>query len=219
MLNSRFAVFALVAVACTGQACDKKADSAGAATSGATSAPGAASATGSPGSEVSQTAPNTSAATGAATSEATLLSVGSDAPNIEAVAHSGEQVKLADYRGKVVIVYFYPKDDTPGCTVEAKGIRDDWSRFKSAEAIVLGVSTDDNESHQAFAKKYDLPFLLLPDPKQEIAAAFKVPVQDGYAKRVTFVIDKQGKVAKVFPEVTPSAHSKELLTVLDELKG
>nr|HMR04700.1 peroxiredoxin [Polyangiaceae bacterium] len=209
---------ALLALVYFGQACDKKADGPGATTSGGASAPGAASATTPAGSEVPQAAPNT-AATAPGTSAASLLSVGSEAPNIEAVAHSGEQVKLADYRGKVVIVYFYPKDDTPGCTVEAKGIRDDWSRFKSAEAIVLGVSTDDNESHQAFAKKYDLPFLLLPDPKQEIAAAFKVPVQNGYAKRVTFVIDKQGRVAKVFPEVTPSAHSKELLTVLDELKG
>lgn len=219
MPYSRFAIPALVAIACTGQACDKKVDSAGAATSGATSAPGTTNATTAVGSEGSQAAPDTPAATAPAAPEASLLSVGSDAPNIEAVAHSGEQVKLADYRGKVVIIYFYPKDDTPGCTVEAQGIRDDWSRYKSAEAVVLGVSTDDNESHQAFAKKYDLPFLLLPDPKQEIAAAFKVPVKNGYAKRVTFVIDKQGKIAKVFPEVVPSAHSKELLAVIDGLKG
>ncbi len=173
---------------------------------------------------VSDTAPPTSASVTtpvvtAPPAREGLLGVGAAAPQIEAVAHNGQSVRLADYLGSVVVVYFYPKDDTPGCTVEAQGIRDEWSGFKSAGAVVLGVSTDDNVSHRAFAAKHELPFLLLPDGDHKIAGAFGVPVSNGYAKRVTFVIDKQGKVAKVFPQVTPSAHSKELLAAIDELKG
>ena len=111
-------------------------------------------------------------------------------------------------------LYFYPKDDTPGCTVQAEGLRDDWPALEKAKAVVLGVSTDDNESHRAFADKYNLPFLLLPDPDQRIARAFGVPLKNGRAKRVTFVIDKQGKIAKVFPKVDPATHADDVQRVL-----
>jgi len=146
-----------------------------------------------------------------------LLGVGATAPNIEAVAHTGESVKLAELRGRPVVVYFYPKDDTPGCTVEAQGIRDEWEALKQSRAVVLGVSTDDNDSHKAFAEKHSLPFPLLPDTDHTIARAFGVPVRLGFAKRVTFVIDEQGKIAKVFPEVSPKEHAQEVLAALRSL--
>jgi peroxiredoxin Q/BCP len=146
-----------------------------------------------------------------------LLAVGAAAPDIEATAQDGENVKLADLEGKPVVVYFYPKDDTPGCTAEAQGIRDQWESLKQTGAVVIGVSTDDADSHKAFAQKHSLPFLLLPDPKGDIAKAFGVPLTLGHAKRVTFVIDKQGKIAKVFPSVAPKGHAEELLAALRAL--
>jgi peroxiredoxin Q/BCP len=146
-----------------------------------------------------------------------LLGAGAPAPNIEAVAHTGETVKLTELRGRPVVVYFYPKDDTPGCTAEAQGIRDEWEAIKVSKAVVLGVSTDDNDSHKAFADKHSLPFLLLPDKDKSIARAFGVPVRFGLAKRVTFVIDKDGKIAKVFPDVSPKGHAQEVLAALTGL--
>ena len=146
-----------------------------------------------------------------------LLAVGAPAPALEAVAHNGQKVNLAELKGRPVVVYFYPKDDTPGCTVEAEGIRDDWADLSKANAVVLGVSTQDNASHRAFASKFGLPFMLLPDTDEAIARAFGVPVKNGYTKRVTFVIDKQGKIAKVFPEVNPKGHSDEILEALGGL--
>lgn len=160
------------------------------------------------------------AAVAAPSSEAkgpALLGVGSAAPSITTTAHNGQKVSLEELRGKPVVVYFYPKDDTPGCTIEAKGLRDDWKDLQAAQAVVLGVSTDDNTSHKAFAEKYELPFLLLPDEDQKIAKAFGVPVKGGYASRVTFVIDKAGKIAKVFPQVNPEKHSAEVLEALKSL--
>ena len=159
------------------------------------------------------------AAPTAAEKQEGLLDVGAEAPKIEAVAHNGQKVDLASFKGKPVVVYFYPKDDTPGCTVEAKGIRDEWPELRKAGAVVLGVSSDDNVSHRAFASKYDLPFLLVPDAEHHIANAFGVPVSNGYAKRVTFLIDKGGKIAKVFPDVTPQGHAKELVAAITDLQG
>jgi thioredoxin-dependent peroxiredoxin len=146
-----------------------------------------------------------------------LLATGAPAPDLRATAHTGEAVDLAAFRGRPVVVYFYPKDDTPGCTVEAQEIRDLWSELQTTSAIVLGVSTDDAPSHQQFAEKHALPFLLLPDTDQRIANAFGVPLKNGRARRVTFVIDRQGKVAKVFPEVKPEGHARELLEAIRAL--
>jgi len=147
-----------------------------------------------------------------ATAPRELLAVGAPAPDLKVVAHNGTPVKISDFRGKPVVVYFYPKDDTPGCTIEAQEIRDLWKDLGEAGAVILGVSTQDNESHRAFASKYGLPFLLLPDTDHSIARAFGVPVNErGFAKRVTFVIDRAGKIAKVYPEVDPGGHAAELL--------
>jgi peroxiredoxin Q/BCP len=141
-----------------------------------------------------------------------LLAVGAKAPDLKVQAHNGTPVSISDFRGRPVVVYFYPKDDTPGCTIEAQEIRDLWKDLGEAGAVVLGVSTQDNESHRAFASKYGLPFLLLPDTDHSIARAFGVPVNVmGFAKRVTFVIDRAGKIAKVYPEVDPRGHAAELL--------
>jgi thioredoxin-dependent peroxiredoxin len=148
-----------------------------------------------------------------------LLAAGDEAPRIEAVAHNGERVSLADYKGNPVVVYFYPKDDTPGCTAEAHGFRDDHAELTKLGAVVIGVSTDDDASHRAFAEKHQLPFLLLPDTDHRIANAFGVPLSNGRAKRVTFLIDAQGRVAKVFPEVSPKAHAAEVRAAIGALSG
>ena len=147
----------------------------------------------------------------------TLLAVGHEVPDVAAVAQDGKTVHLRELKGRPLIVYFYPKDDTTGCTIEAKGIRDQYKELKS-RAVVFGVSSDTQESHQAFADKYSLPFKLLVDSSHTLAAAFGVPVSaGGYAKRVTFVIDKSGKVSKVFPNVNPDGHATELLEALKAL--
>jgi peroxiredoxin Q/BCP len=146
----------------------------------------------------------------------TLLAVGSEMPDVSALAQDGKPVHLRDLKGRPIIVYFYPKDDTTGCTIEAKGIRDQYKELQ-ARAIVLGVSTDTQDSHKAFAEKYSLPFKLLDDSSHALVTAFGVPVSSGHAKRVTFVIDKSGKVSKVFPNVNPDGHATELLEALKNL--
>ncbi len=143
-----------------------------------------------------------------------LLTVGAPAPDVVAIAHNGEKVSLAELKGKPVVVYFYPKDNTTGCTIEAQEIRDLWSDIKTTGAVVIGVSTDDQASHQKFATEQELPFLLVPDPDGAVAAKFGVPLKNGRARRVTFVIGKDGKIAKVFPDVTPKGHGAEILNAL-----
>jgi thioredoxin-dependent peroxiredoxin len=151
---------------------------------------------------------------GTAAAPEALLAEGAAAPPIDTTAHTGEHVSLAALRGKPIVLYFYPKDDTSGCTKEACEIRDAWQKFQDAGAVVLGVSTDDNTSHVAFAEKYKLPFLLLPDQGGAIAKAYGVPLRMGMAKRVTFIIDRQGKITKVFPDVNPAGHANEILAAL-----
>ncbi|HEY3236617.1 MAG TPA: peroxiredoxin [Polyangiaceae bacterium] len=146
-----------------------------------------------------------------------LLQEGDRAPNITVRAHNGQELNFSTFRSKPVVVYFYPRDDTPGCTTEAQGFRDSWGEIEKAGALVVGVSTDDNTSHQAFAKKYELPFPLLADTDQKLADAFGVKVWANYAERVTFVIDRSGKVAKVFPKVVPKNHAAEVMAVLHAL--
>jgi len=146
----------------------------------------------------------------------TLLAVGAQVPDIKAPAQDGKVVDLRALKGKPMIVYFYPKDDTKGCTIEAKGIRDQYAEL-SKRAVVLGVSEDSLDSHKAFAEKYELPFQLLDDTNHALASAFGVPLSGGHAKRVTFVIDASGKVSKVFPNVNPDGHAAELLEALKAL--
>jgi peroxiredoxin Q/BCP len=144
-----------------------------------------------------------------------LLAVGASVPSLTLTAHTGESLELAKL-GKPAVVYFYPKDDTPGCTVEAQEIRDLWGDIQGTGAVVIGVSTDGPSSHRAFAEKHALPFLLVPDENHAVAKAFGVPVENGKAARVSFVIDASGRVTRVFPKVTPQGHGAELLAALAE---
>ena len=149
-----------------------------------------------------------------------LLKVGDVAPDFSVAASDGSTVHLKDQLGKgPVVLYFYPKDDTPGCTKEACGIRDDFSEFKGLNATVFGVSFDTVASHQKFIAKYKLPFVLLADTDKKIAVAYGAAGPSSLtASRVTFVIDAQGQIARVFPKVSPADHSAELRQALAELR-
>jgi len=147
-------------------------------------------------------------------SASALLAAGAAAPDVTFALHTGEQLTLASLRGKPVVVYFYPKDDTPGCTVEAQEIRDLYTELKQSGAVVIGVSTDARDSHRAFAEKHALPFLLASDEAGELARAFGVPLKNGRATRVSFVIGADGRIKRSFPAVTPKGHAAELLTAI-----
>lgn len=142
------------------------------------------------------------------------LAAGAMAPDVTFKLHTGETRELASLRGKPVVVYFYPKDDTPGCTVEAQEIRDLYSQLKQSGAVVIGVSTDPLDSHRAFAEKHQLPFLLAADEGGELAKAFGVPLKNGRATRVSFVIGADGHIKRSFPTVTPKGHAAELLAAI-----
>jgi peroxiredoxin Q/BCP len=150
---------------------------------------------------------------------ATDLSEGTKAPYFEAQDQHGKTVRLSDFNGKAnIVLYFYPKDDTPGCTAQACSLRDGLGAIQAAGAIVLGVSADDASSHQAFSMKYSLPFSLLADPKRAIIEAYgvKMPVL-GIAKRVTFIIDKQGLVRRILRDVDTKHHDQQVLEILKTL--
>ena len=159
--------------------------------------------------------------TGAAVaSAAELPKVGDPAPDFTATASDGNAVTLKTFTGKSnVLLYFYPKDDTPGCTKQACAIRDDFPAFKGLNVTVLGVSFDSVASHKDFIKKFNLPFLLLADTDKAIAKAYGVATdQSPVARRITFIIDKSGKIAYVNPAVNPATHSAEVREVLGRLK-
>jgi len=148
---------------------------------------------------------------------------GSAAPNFAAKDGNGETVRLKDLRGQKVVLYFYPKDDTPGCTKEACSFRDAFADFKKRGIKVLGVSKDSEASHKKFAAKYKLPFTLLADPDHSIADAYGVYGEKKFmgrtylgVKRVTFLIDEKGKVKKVFEKVKPEEHAREVLEAFAE---
>ena len=122
----------------------------------------------------------------------------------------GRSVRLADFHGRTAVVYFYPMDDTPGCTVEGKEFRELYPQFMAFDCAVVGVSTDSAESHRAFAEKHALPFTLLADVGGELAAAFGV-LNGGRAERATFVLDHDGRVVRSFLEVTPRGHAQRVL--------
>ena len=145
--------------------------------------------------------------------------VGDKAPDFSVMASDDTTVHLKDYVGKdTIVLYFYPKDDTPGCTKEACGIRDMFGEFRGLNAIVFGVSFDSVASHKQFIAKYELPFLLLTDTDKKVAKAYGVADDNSpVADRVTFIIDKQAKIAYVNPRVNPATHASELRTVLNEL--
>ena len=152
-----------------------------------------------------------------------MITEGEMAPDFELQTDSGESVRLSDYRGKSVILYFYPKDNTPGCTKEACGIRDAWGEFERRGAVVLGVSADNVASHERFKAKYRLPFTLLADREHEVAelyGAWQPKRLTGKSflgiVRSTFLIDSEGKIAKVWPKVDPSKHADLVLAELPE---
>lgn len=147
-----------------------------------------------------------------------MLSEGDAAPDFTTRDENGNQVKLSDFRGQKVALYFYPKDDTPGCTKEACSFRDNYSAVEEAGVKVLGVSLDDEASHQAFISKYDLPFTLLSDTDRSVSEAYGVYGEQtwGHRKymglaRKTFLIDEEGKIKKVFDKVNVESHADEVL--------
>lgn len=147
--------------------------------------------------------------------------IGSKAPDFQLEDHSGRTVSLSQLAGKNVVLYFYPKDDTPGCTVEACNFRDEHSALEKAGAVVLGVSPDDAKRHQKFIAKYNLPFPLLVDPDHKVAEAYGAwGEKSNYGRkfmgiiRSTFLIDAQGKVKHVWPKVKVNGHVNEVLAAL-----
>ena len=147
-----------------------------------------------------------------------LLPIGTTAPELSAIDQNGASHKLADERGHAVVVYFYPKDATPGCTKEACAFRDAWAKYKSANVQVFGVSGDDERSHEQFSKELSLPFPILADPEHRWSAAFGVSTTLGMDARVSFLLDKDGKVARVYPNVDPGVHASEVLADATALK-
>jgi peroxiredoxin Q/BCP len=150
-----------------------------------------------------------------------VIEEGTPAPAFEAQTDDGRTVRSDELRGKPVVLYFYPKDDTPGCTTQACGIRDAYADFRERGAVVLGISRDDEASHVKFKEKYSLPFTLLADPDHKVADDYGVWVEKtNYGKtsmgieRSTFVIDADGNVAKVLRRVKPETHAADVLSAL-----
>jgi thioredoxin-dependent peroxiredoxin len=150
-----------------------------------------------------------------------VIEEGKPAPDFELTSDTGETVKLSALRGKPVVLYFYPKDDTPGCTTQACGIRDAYGEFEAAGAVVLGVSPDDERSHVKFKEKFGLPFTLLADPDHAVAETYGVWGEKKYmgktflgVKRSTFVIGADGNVTKVMHDVKPASHADDVLAAL-----
>ncbi len=153
-----------------------------------------------------------------------MVQTGQQAPDFELPDDTGRMRKLSDFRGRPVVLYFYPKDDTTGCTTEACNFRDDYSAYTNTDVTILGVSPDSTSSHAKFKKKYELPFTLLADKDHKICDLYGVwgPKKmmgrdyDG-VHRTTFLIDQNGKVAKVFENVKPAEHSAEVIKAVEAL--
>jgi len=141
------------------------------------------------------------------------LSVGDTAPTFTVKDTNGATVSLSDYAGKTVVLYFYPKDDTPGCTKEACSFRDNYGQYLSKGITVFGVSTDNEVSHKAFTDKFSLPFPLLADVDAAITKAYDVD-GGGYSKRVTYVIDGSGKIKEVFTSIKTDTHATDILAAI-----
>ncbi|GLH67076.1 peroxiredoxin [Geothrix edaphica] len=147
------------------------------------------------------------------------IAEGAKAPAFEARDQHGALIRLADFQGKSrVVLYFYPKDDTPGCTAEACSLRDGFAAIQAADAVILGVSADTTQSHKAFAEKFHLPFSILADPDKRIIEAYgvKMPLL-GFAKRTTVLIDRQGIIRKIIRDVRTKDHDQQVLALLKAL--
>jgi peroxiredoxin Q/BCP len=158
------------------------------------------------------------AASGIAAGASGELAAGAMAPEVTLPLHDGTKVQLSDKRGSLVLVYFYPKDDTPGCTAEAQGLRDNFEELQKLGVNVYGVSTQDAESHQAFIDKYDLPFPLVIDDGT-VSKAFQVPSKLGFLARQSFLIGKDGKLVKVWREVDARQHAADVLAAARAAAG
>jgi len=149
------------------------------------------------------------------------ITIGKPAPDFEAVDDRGERMRLKDFRGKNVVLYFYPKDNTPGCTIEARSFNAFLNEFEKRNTVVLGVSTDDVDSHERFRNNCGLEFRLIADPDKEISQAYGALSGFmswlGMAQRVTVLIDKKGIVRHVWDQVSPRRHPEEVLETIDEL--
>jgi peroxiredoxin Q/BCP len=150
-----------------------------------------------------------------------MIEEGQPAPDFDLETDTGERARLSDFRGRSVVLYFYPKDDTPGCTTEACEFRDAYDVYRERGAEVLGVSPDDVASHEKFKSKYELPFTLLADPEHEVAERYGVWGERKFAgktymgiNRSTFVIDRDGNVARAMRGIKPAGHAEEVLNAL-----
>lgn len=152
------------------------------------------------------------------------LKVGQRAPAFTLPATDGQPVRLSQFKGTTIVLYFYPKDDTPGCTKEACSFRDAFQQIQAANAVLLGISADSVESHKKFSEKYHLPFLLLSDTDRRVVQAYGVWKERSLygrkfmgIERTTFIIDQKGNIAKIFPKVKVESHVDEVLQALQEL--
>jgi thioredoxin-dependent peroxiredoxin len=141
------------------------------------------------------------------------LAIGDRAPAFTTKDTNGNSVSLSDFAGKTVVMYFYPKDDTPGCTKEACSFRDSYAEYQGKDIVVLGVSADDESSHQKFTEKFNLPFPLLADVDHSIIKAYDVD-GGGYAKRVTYTINASGTISHVYTSVKTETHASDILADL-----
>ena len=152
-----------------------------------------------------------------------VLKEGMKAPDFKAFASNGETAALKDFKGKTIVLYFYPKDDTPGCTKEACGFRDAHKKIEKTGAVILGVSPDSVKAHEKFIDKFSLPFLLLADEDKKICQSYGVWVKKSMygreymgVQRATFIISKNGKIDKIYPKVDTKIHDQEVLQYLSE---
>src|SRR5437879_4529601 len=146
-----------------------------------------------------------------------MLAVGETAPDFALRSDDGRRMSLKDFRGKKVVLYFYPKDDTPGCTKEACSFRDNYSTYKKMGIQVFGVSVDDADSHDAFAKKFNLPFPLLADTDKKVSMSYGAFSNNKYSDRFTFVIKPDQTVGHVFKKVNVTAHADEVLEAIEQV--
>ncbi|MGD8862474.1 MAG: peroxiredoxin [Myxococcales bacterium] len=156
--------------------------------------------------------------TACATTSGAMLEPGEAAPEVVGEDADGQTIKLSEQRGSPAVVYFYPKDDTPGCTKEACAFRDAFDRYTRMGITIFGVSRDDAESHREFRQEYELPFPLVADTDGAVQKAYGVPSTFGMASRVTFLVDGQGRIAHVWPDVDPGVHADQVLAEARKLR-